>query len=85
GAVDGARLLWVTFLGEARKVTSRRAAPGNKIRRGAHPTATKSHHAAQCPLVIAPYAGLWNKVKDRPFRDGFDLPQKHEQEHNDLL
>lgn len=39
GAVDGSRLLWYTFLGEARKVYSRRAAPGNnKTVRMAHPT-----------------------------------------------
>ena len=38
GAVDGGRLLWITFLGEARKVISRRAVPGNQISREAHKT-----------------------------------------------
>ncbi|MDP1896560.1 MAG: hypothetical protein Q8K43_01600, partial [Sulfurimicrobium sp.] len=38
GVVDGGRLLSITFLGEARKVISRRAAPGNKITREAHKT-----------------------------------------------
>ncbi len=51
GAVDGGRLLWITFLGEARKVISRRAAPGNQTFR----EAPKYCHSSQCPLIIAPY------------------------------